>query len=181
MRRHRLIGRASLLVVLACAPAIFWSSLLCAQDRQMGTINDQLVGNWMLVSITTHVGTKSFSQGQPMPTVTVKDVQPYGANPKGKLIFEQNGRFASTIVNSDRSRSASNDPNAPAEFEASSGTYSIHPSRPKTVIFEIEPSSDRKSYAYVEISTLTAKELEFRTMAPPGGVTESSIVYRRAE
>jgi hypothetical protein len=182
MRRHRPTGRASLLVVLACGSAALWSSPARAEDTHMDTIKDQLVGSWLLVSVTTHVGTKSLSPGQPMPRVTVKDVQPYGSNPKGRLILERSGRFASTVMNSDGSRSASSDRDAPAEFEASSGTYSMHPSRPKTVMFEIEPSSDRKSSElYIEIGTMTAKALEFNTMAWPGGVTYSSFVYRRAE
>jgi hypothetical protein len=179
MRWHRRISRASLVVVLTCASAAFWPSLLRAEDALRGTIKDQLVGSWIIVSITTHVGTKSFSREQPMPTITVTDVQPYGSNPKGKLVFERNGRFASTVMNSDGSKSVSNDPNSPAEFEASSGTYSTHPSRPKTVIFDIEATSHRERY--VEITILTAKELEFTTIPPPGGATYSSFVYRRAE
>jgi hypothetical protein len=181
MRLLPRVGRA-LSVVLAWSVPVFWPSLLGAEDAQRGSIKDQLVATWVLVSVTTQVGTKSFSQGQPMPTITVKNIQPYGPNPKGRLIFEQNRRFASTVVNSDGSKSASNDPDAPVEFEASSGTYSIHPSRPKTVIFDIDASSHRKSYErYVEISTLSAKELEFSTMAPPGGVTYSSFVYQKGE
>jgi hypothetical protein len=62
------------------------------------------------------------------------------------------------------------DSGAPAEFEASSGTYSMHPSRPNTVVFDFEPRGRRKfDERYVEIETLTAKELEFGTMAPRGG------------
>src|ERR1700687_577824 len=131
MRKHK--ATASLFV-LACAAAAFWPSSMHAQDTQLGTIEEQLVGSWMLVSITTHVGAMRL---HPMPTDTVNDTQPYGPNPKGKLAFERNGRFASTVVNSDRSKPASSDPEAPAEFEASSGTYSMHPSRPNPVIFHM--------------------------------------------
>jgi hypothetical protein len=149
----------------------------------MDTIKDQLVGNWTLVSVTTHVGRVSLSPDNSGPTaVMTKEFQPYGPTPKGKLLFEPDGRFVSTVANSEGSRSVSNDPDAPAAFEASSGTYAIHPSRPKTLILEIEPSGDRKFYPqYIAIKTVTPTELEFSTMAPPGGVTHSSFVYRRTE
>jgi Lipocalin-like domain len=177
VRPHRLTG-APLLKALVCALVGFSFSPLRAQDASMDTIKDQLVGNWTLVSVTTHVGTRSSSPGQSVPTpVMIRDVQPYGSNPKGRLVFGRNGRFASTVTNSNGSNPAAKDPDAPVEFEASSGTYSMHPSRPKTVIFDIEPRGQR----YVEIKTLTANALEFSTMAWPGGVTHSSFVYRRAE
>jgi hypothetical protein len=171
-------------VVLAWVSAVaFWSSPLHAQAAQMDTIKDQLVGDWTLVSVTTHVGRISLSQESLGPTTLMtKDFQPYGPSPTGKLLFGQDGRFVSTVANSDGSKPASHDPDAPAAFEASSGTYAIHPSRPKTLILEIEPSGDRKFYPqYIAIKTVTPTELEFSTMAPPGGVTHSSFVYRRTE
>jgi hypothetical protein len=67
------------------------------------------------------------------------------------------------------------------EFEQASGSYEIHPSRPKTVMFQMQASRRGKSSAYVEINTLTVKELGFRTIPWPGGSTFSSFVYRRAE
>jgi hypothetical protein len=53
---------------------------------------------------------------------------------------------------------------------------------PNTVVFDFEPRGQRKfDEQYVEIETLSVKELEFSTMAPPGGGWYSSFVYRRAE
>ena len=174
MRPHRLIGH-TLFVVLAC-----WPSLLRAQTTLSDPIKDQLVGSWILVSVTTHVGTKVFSQGHPMPTINVKDVQPYGPNPKGTLTLERNGRFASTILYFDASKSPAADSERPKEFEASSGTYSMHPSQSKIIILSFEASGSR-SERYVHIKTLTANELQFSTLSPPGGATFSSLFYRRAQ
>src|SRR5262245_30350443 len=110
-RHHATAG----LFVFACTAAAFWPPLLHAQDTEEGMIKE-LAGSWTLASVTTHVGAMSV---HPMPPETVKDIQPYGSNPKGRLIFERNGRFASTVMNSDGSKPpASNDTDSPAEFEA---------------------------------------------------------------
>jgi hypothetical protein len=111
-------------------------------------------------------------------TTQIKDVEPYGSNPKGVLIFAPSGRFTSTLMNSDASKSVSEDSNL-AELEHSFGTYSLHPSR-SMVILSFESSSSPKE-RYVEIKSVTARQLKFETVPPPGGAIYSSLVYRRVE
>src|SRR5712671_1183282 len=55
---------------------------------------EQLVGSWILVSLTAGDSTKQ----------TV----PYGPNPKGTMMVDANGRFSITVVRSDLPRFQSN-------------------------------------------------------------------------
>jgi hypothetical protein len=147
------------------------------EDAQIAAIREQLIGSWELVSIISHYVPSNSNQtaGEPLRDVA----QPYGANAKGRLIFERNGRFASTILDSNGSKPSSDPEGAPAELVASSGTYSMYP-RPGFVELEFDPGS-RRRYLEIEIEDLTAKELKFRTFGPPGARWSSSFVYRRAE
>jgi Lipocalin-like domain len=170
-----MIRPATIVALLVSVSMAFSPSVLKGNDLASGAIKDQIVGSWTVVSITTHIGTRTLSS----PTTShVKDVEPYGSNPKGVLIFQPSGRFASTLVTSEVSKSVSEDSNL-AELERSFGTYSIHPSR-SMVILTFEASGSPKE-RYVEITSVTASELKFVTVPPPGGGTYSSLVYRRAE
>jgi hypothetical protein len=146
------------------------------EDAQAAAIRERLIGSWELVSIITHyyANVSESEVGK-----TVPDVVPYGPNAKGRLTFERNGRFASTILDSNGSKPSSDPEGAPAELVASSGTYSMYPEG-KFVAFTFDPGS-RHNYGEIEIENLTAKELKFRTSGPPGGHWFSSFVYRRAE
>jgi hypothetical protein len=146
------------------------------EDAQ-AAIREQLIGSWELVSITSHYQPRvsEFEAGK-----TPRDfAQPYGPNAKGRLTFERNGRFASTILDSNGSKPSSDPEGAPAELVASAGTFSMYP-RPKDVELIFDPGS-RRSRAFIEIESLTAKELQFSTFGPPGNPWSSSFVYRRAE
>lgn len=189
MRRHLIAHRAM--------AGLFWPLLLAAvttgfspspgraQAAQPAIDKAALVGSWQLVSIRTWLVKTVEVKGQEGPSSEVTGGDPpYGPNPKGRLIFESNRRFSSTVLNSDGSSPASNNPGAPKEFEKSSGTYSMHPNRwkPATLIFTFDAHDPRlDSELDIEISKLTEKDLEFDTSVPPGGGWYSSFVYRRAE
>jgi hypothetical protein len=74
---------------------------------QQGTLKQQLVGSWTIVSdeITAPNGTKQ---------------QPYGANPKGILILDAGGRYAVVGGRADRPKlkSANRSEVTPQEFGA---------------------------------------------------------------
>ena len=167
--------RANILALLACTCMAFSPSVAGANDLTRDTIKNRILGRWTVVAITTHVGARTTSS--PV-TVHVKDVEPYGSNPKGVLVFEPNGRFTSTLSSSEAAKSAPDDSNL-AALERVSGTYSLHPSRPMVIL--ASGASDSAKERYVEITSLTASGLAFRIVPPPGGTTYSSLSYRRAE
>ncbi len=82
MKRRSILSISAMTVLgLALLP----SSIVA----QQGTLKQQLVGAWTLVSydFTASDGTKQ---------------QPFGANPKGTLIFEAGGRYAELFGRPDR-------------------------------------------------------------------------------
>ena len=175
------VRRRELLPAIA---AVIAARPFAARAQQpAATIKDQLVGSWLLVSVTSYFEdqTDSPSQNGPLTTVAVGK-QPYGPTPKGRLTFEPGQRFTSAVVTSDGRKPASADDGAPVNFEGSSGKYEMHPSRPKTVILELDSADGSEALEeFIEIKLLTAKELAFDTSASPGGGWFSSFVYRRAE
>jgi hypothetical protein len=55
---------------------------------------EEVFGAWTLVSLTIEQGDKK--------------IEPYGANPKGSMIYDPSGRFSITIVRADLPKVASN-------------------------------------------------------------------------
>jgi len=133
-----------------------------------------LVGTWEWVSLDlTRGGTKS---------------QPFGANPKGYIIFDSNGRFAYLLSQPGRAKFAANnrEQGTPDENKATvagslgySGTYSVSD---KTLIFKIEASTypnavgDEQKRSF----TLTGDELKYTVAAASGGGT-ATVVWKRAK
>jgi hypothetical protein len=143
---------------------------LAAHAFAQQSLNQQLVGTWLLVSAENVKADGSAT-----------DI--FGPHGKGILIFQPNGRFAYVLVNPDVPKFASNNRAiaAPAEFEAaykgslaSFGTFSVSDSD-RTFVFHMEynsfpnfSGSDQKRF----IKSVTADELEFVSEAPPiGGVS----------
>jgi len=62
-------------------------------DQTRKSDKEQLVGSWILVSLTAGDG--------------AKQTMPYGPNPKGTMMVDANGRFSITVVRSDLPRFAS--------------------------------------------------------------------------
>jgi lipocalin-like protein len=86
---------------------------------QQKSLKDQLVGTWTFISSTTKLPDGS---------------SVWGSNPKGLVIFTENGRYSSHVVRSDRPKFASNsrEKGTPEENKAavaggiaSFGTYTV--------------------------------------------------------
>jgi Lipocalin-like domain len=116
--------------------------------------------------------------------------QPFGANPKGYVIFDSNGRFAYLLTRPDRAKFAANnrEQGTPEENKASvlgvlaySGRYSISDGG-KTLIFHIEASSypNAEGVDQKRSITLTEDELKWINPAPTvaGGGTAHTALRR---
>jgi hypothetical protein len=130
----------------------------------VGQTAKDLVGTWTWASVelTRSDGTKT---------------QPFGATPKGYVIFDSNGRFAYLLTRPGRPKFASNtrDDATPEEYKATvqgslayTGTYSVSD---KTLIFSVEASTfpnaegaDQKRSVLV-----TADEMRWSNPAPTTG------------
>ena len=104
--------------------------------------------------------------------------QPFGANPKGNIVFDTNGHFAYLLARPGRPKFASNnrDDTTPEENKATvqgtlaySGRYSVSD---KTLIFHIEASTFPNAEGAEQkrvITSLTADELKYSNPAPTAG------------
>ena len=105
-----------------------------AAPAQAQTLKQQLVGTWTFVSSTTKL-----PDGSPL----------WGSNPRGLLIFMENGRYSSQIMRSDRAKFASGNraTGTPEENKAtvlgtisSFGTYTVDEAK-KTFTVRFEGST----------------------------------------
>jgi hypothetical protein len=143
----------------------------------LGQTPKDLVGTWTWASvdIIRADGTKT---------------QPFGANPKGYVIFDSNGRFAYLLTRPDRPKFAANnrEQGTPEENKASvsgvlaySGRYSVSDGG-KTLIFHIEASSypNAEGVDQKRSITLTEDELKWTNLAPTvaGGGTAHTVLRR---
>src|SRR5262245_54296500 len=112
--------------------ALLGSGLVLGASAQ--SLRQQLVGTWTFVSSTTKLPDGSSA---------------WGSNPKGLIIFTENGRYSSQIMRSDRPKFASNSraQGTPEENKAavlgnvsSFGTYSVNEAN-KTYTIRYEGSS----------------------------------------
>jgi hypothetical protein len=142
---------------------------------QQKSLKDQLVGTWTLVSYETTAsnGTKQ---------------QTYGANPKGILIFEAGGRYATVIGRADRAKFKS--PSQPTTeeraaaqqgFAANFGTWSISEAdktltrRYEGALLPNNEGTDIKGSV-----SLAGDELKIAGAVSPVTDTRIDTVYRRA-
>ena len=143
---------------------------------QQKTLKEQLVGTWTLVSSTT-----KRPDGSPQ----------WGANPKGLVIFTDNGRYSSQLVRSDRPKFASKNriQGTPDENKAavqgaiaSFGTYSVNEAN-KTFTIRFEGSSypNLEGTESTRPFTITGDELRVTNPAPTAGGPPSQAVYKRAK
>ena len=145
---------------------------------QQKSLKEQLIGTWILVSNENVApdGTKR---------------QLFGANPKGILILDANGRYAQVQARPDRPKFKSNNrlKGTPEENKAAQegaiaqfGTWTVDEAK-RTLMVRIEASVYPNSAGTTSnraISSLTADEMKYLNPAPAaGGKTES--VYRRAK
>jgi Lipocalin-like domain len=149
--------------------------LALSSSYALGQTAKDLVGTWSWVSveITRPDGTK---------------YQAFGANPKGFVIFDSNGRFAYLLSRPDRPKFAANnrEQGTPEENKAAvlgtlaySGTYEVND---KTLIFHVEASSypNAEGVDQKRTITVTGDELRWINPAPTvaGGGTANTVLRR---
>jgi hypothetical protein len=156
---------------LAVTAAAFSAPVAMAQQR---SLKDQLIGTWTLVSyeITPLNGTK-------------RQI----ANPKGILMFDAGGRYATFIVRGDRPKYRSAGAPTTEEIAATVrdyvagnfGTWSVNEAD-KTLTRHydgaLNPNNDGTE-TKVTVS-LSGDELRLTTMSPGGSGARTDTVYRRA-
>lgn len=143
---------------------------------QQKSLKDQLVGTWTLVSSNT---TRQDGSSQ------------WGSNPKGIIIFTDNGRFSSHTMRSDRPKFASNNRLTGTADEtkaamhgaiASFGTYSVDEAQ-KTYTLRIEGSTypNLEGTSSTRPFTIAGDELRVTNPAPTTGGPASQQVLKRAK
>jgi Lipocalin-like domain len=166
-------------VLGACvAIALGAASLLGVAAAQQSSIKDQLVGTWMLVSVVNEAADGSKSEG-------------FGSNPKGVIIFANDGHFSlfqsraevPKIAASDRAKATPEEAMAiVAAAIAYYGTFSV--SDDKTISVKINASTFANVAGGSEqkriITGLTADELKFTNPRTPAGVTLHTV-WKRAK
>ena len=158
------------ITALLCIGVVLSGSQAQAQQK---TLRDQLAGTWSLVS-NENVAPDGAKR------------QPFGANPKGILILDANGRYAQVFINIQANNRVQGTPEEiKAAWEgalAHFGTWSVIEAD-KTVVLRAEGSfypnqvgnDDRRL-----VSSVTADELKFVNAASTaGGRTEA--IFRRAK
>ena len=138
---------------------------------QQRTLKEQLIGSWILAS--------------------TDNVQAFGTNPKGMLVFDGNGRYSLIFMRSDLPKFAGSsvDKGTPDESKAvvqgmvaHFGTYSVNESD-KTITSRAEGSwfpNQVGTEAKRVITSLTADELKYTNPATAFGTT-AQTVWRRAK
>jgi hypothetical protein len=145
---------------------------------QQKSIKEQLIGTWTFVS--AHDVKPDGSR-----------VDPWGPNPKGAAMYDNNGRFTFMIMRSDlpkftsnsRAQATADEGRAVAQGTiAYYGTYAVNEAD-KTVTCHIEGSSYPNLTGGEQkriVTSLTADELKYTNPATTTG-TKVEAVWRRAE
>ena len=145
---------------------------------QQKSLKEQIIGTWTLVSSTqrTKEGVKS---------------DRWGPNPRGRAIFEANGRYSFMIFRSDIPKFAANNMNQVTAEEAKAaiqgmtanyGTWSIDEAT-KTLTTNIEGSSSPNLNGGSQkriISSLSTDELKYTNPASQIGSVDD-VVWKRAK
>jgi Lipocalin-like domain len=136
----------------------------------------QLVGTWTFVSSTS-----KNPDGSPA----------WGTNPKGIVIFTENGRYSSHVMRSDRPKFVANsriqgtpDENKAAVHGgvASFGTYTVNQANQTfTIRYEGSSYPNLEGTEQIRSFTISGDELRVANPAPSVGGPPSDIVYRRAK
>lgn len=149
--------------------------LLFAQPSN--NLKDQLVGSWTLTYLRA-----SMPDG--------RTVEPYGANAKGTLMFDRNGRFALILIDPSIPQYRSNNRAQPTAEEAMAvakgsfsffGTYVVDDAK-KSFVFKIEWSSYPNfngQQQHRTVKSITQSELRFANETSPGSSVVTELLYRR--
>jgi hypothetical protein len=159
------------LAVLSVAASLF-AGTAAAQQK---TLKEQLVGTWTFIS-----STGKLADGSPV----------WGSNPKGLLIFTDNGRYSSHIVRADVPKFAAKnrlqgtpDENKTAVHGsiASFGTYTVNEANKSfTVRFEASSYPNNTGAEQTRPFTIVGDELKVMNPASSAG-GQSELVYKRAK
>jgi hypothetical protein len=136
---------------------------------------EQLVGSWILASLTAGDGSK----------------EPYGPGPKGTMMVDANGRFSITVVRSDLPRFASNNrmTGTPEENTAIVqgciayfGTYSIDEAT-HVITVNVEGSTfpNFDGGTQTRILSFDGDEVTYLNPTPSMGGGIAKVTYRRAK
>ena len=161
--------------VVAVSALVLGTGLLADGAAQQKTLKDQLIGTWTFVG-----STGKNPDGSPI----------WGANPKGLLIFTDNGRYSSHIVRSDVPKFAAKNrlQGTPDENKAAVhgsigtfGTYTVdEASKSFTVRFEASSYPNNTGTEQTRPFTITGDDLKITNPASSaGGQTE--LIYKRAK
>jgi hypothetical protein len=168
MNRRNILG-------IAAITTLAFTLLSSSAISQQKSMKEQLVGTWTFVSSTTKL-----PDGSPA----------WGTNPKGLLIFTENGYFSSQIVRSDLPKFASKNraQGTPEENKAvvqgtigTFGTYTVDETK-KTYTLKFEGSSFPNRLGTEQTRPFIIAGDELKVTNPSTTVGGSSeIVYRRAK
>jgi hypothetical protein len=147
---------------------------LPADDALAQTAND-LVGTWRVASVTSEQG--------------VTEVTPFGSDPKGILIFDENGRYALILLRPDLPTFGSNNRTAGTPEENSAvvqgsiahfGTYAVEGG--DTLLLRVEASTfpNWTGAEQKRPFTLTEGKLEYTVPEAAGGGT-AQVIWTRAD
>ena len=145
-------------------------------DKTRKSDKEQLVGSWILVSLTAGDG--------------AKQTMPYGPNPKGTMMVDANGRFSITVVRSDLPRFASDNrmTGTPEENTAIVqgciayfGTYSIDEAT-HVITVNVEGSTfpNFDGGTQTRILSFNRDEMTYLNPTPSMGGGTAKVTYRRA-
>jgi hypothetical protein len=145
-------------------------------DQTRKSDKEQLVGSWILVSLTAGDG--------------AKQTMPYGPNPKGTMMVDANGRFSITVVRSDLPRFASDNrmTGTPEENTAIVqgcisyfGTYSIDEAT-HVITVNVEGSTfpNFDGGTQTRILSFSGDEVTYLNPTPSMGGGTAKVTYRRA-
>jgi Lipocalin-like domain len=166
--------RVATAIVAATILMVF--GLFAASTAQQKTLKDQLVGTWSFVSTTGKLPDGSAT---------------WGANPKGLLVFADNGRYSSIIVRSDVPKFASkNRVQGTAEENkaavhggiGSFGTYTVDEAKKSfTVRFEGSTYPNNTGTEQTRPFTITGDELKIINPASTATGEQTELTYQRAK
>ena len=145
-------------------------------DQTRKSDKEQLVGSWILVSLTA---------GD-----CAKQTMPYGPNPKGTMMVDANGRFSITVVRSDLPRFASDNRMTGTPEEnmaivqgciAYFGTYSIDEAT-HVITVNVEGSTfpNFDGGTQTRILSFNGDEMTYLNPTPSMGGGTAKVTYRRA-
>ena len=161
MRQNRIFA--------VCAASAFALAMFCGSAlAQQKTVKDQLVGTWLLVGVTAERA--DGSKGEP-----------FGANPKGIIIFTADGHFSLLQQRAELPKIAANDrakatpEEARAVVDGSIAYYGTYTVNEKTIMVKLVAGTYTNIVGGSEqkriVTALSADELKFTNPRTPAGVT----------